>query len=217
VSILFYKPSRVEIDFISRLVSSSVRQDISNPVAFFYTFSIMSFFLKLTVLAQIALSIYALPHWHQGRLHYETQSGALSVGASTDGEYFFEQTLDHFNRENNATFKQRYFVNETYWSKYSNAPVFFCVGGEGPPLDRTVLYSSVHCNDMVEIAPKHGALLVALEHRYYGPSNPFGKDFSTSNLQWLSTEQALGDIATFHALLSSKYALTATHKWITWP
>ena len=41
-----------------------------------------------------------------------------------------------------------------------------------PPLDGTVLTASVHCNDAVELAPKVGALLVALEHRYYGTSIP---------------------------------------------
>ena len=45
------------------------------------------------------------------------------------------------------------------------------------------------------------ALMVALEHRYYGPSNPF-TDYSTTNLKYLNTEQALGDIATFHAFIS---------------
>ena len=73
------------------------------------------------------------------------------------------QDLDHFNRQISVTFKQRYFLNDTFWTgSSSGAPVFLCVGGEGPPLDWTVLVSSVHCNDMVELAPKYGALMVAL-------------------------------------------------------
>ncbi len=81
-------------------------------------------------------------------------------------DYFFSQKLDHFDRSNLATFEQRYFVNTTYWKgAESGAPVFLCVGGEGPPLTYMVLVASDHCNDMVELAPKHGALLVALEHR----------------------------------------------------
>lgn len=39
-------------------------------------------------------------------------------------------------------------------------------------------------------------LLVALEHRYYGASQPF-KDWSTPNLKWLNTTQALEDIHHF--------------------
>jgi serine protease 16 len=132
-------------------------------------------------------------------------------------EKFFDQRLDHFNRALDTTFKQRYFINDTFWKGAdSGAPVFLCVGGEGPPLDRSVLISSVHCNDMVELAPKHGALLLALEHRYYGPSNPY-EDFSSEHLQYLNSEQALGDIATFVDLINEQYKLTpSNNRWVTW-
>lgn len=33
--------------------------------------------------------------------------------------------------------------------------MFVCVGGEGPPLSSDVLTESVHCNDMIELAPRH--------------------------------------------------------------
>eukprot|EP01031_Cornospumella_fuschlensis_P033113 gene33113-40055_t len=178
----------------------------------------MAFFKLFVVLAAVLALASALPRFYRGAYHYDEYGVPTnSVGKLRDTQYefFFEQRLDHFDRQNSATFQQRFFVNETWWSKDVNAPVFLCVGGEGPPLDRTVLVNSVHCNDMVEIAPKHGALLLALEHRYYGPSNPFGEDFSTPNLKWLNTEQALGDIATFHSYISTKYNLTARNKWIT--
>lgn len=110
----------------------------------------------------------------------------------------------------------RYFYNTTYWKGAdSNAPVFLCVGGEGPPLDYLVLVDSVHCNDMVELAWQHGALLLALEHRYYGPSTPNGSR-ETENMRWLNSEQALGDIAHFHYEMSSKFDLTENNKWVTW-
>jgi len=57
-----------------------------------------------------------------------------------------------------------------------------CVGGEGPPLDKSVLTSSVHCNDMVELGREVGALLLALEHRFYGYSMP-AEDYSTHSLR----------------------------------
>eukprot|EP01038_Epipyxis_sp_PR26KG_P006463 gene6463-8892_t len=129
--------------------------------------------------------------------------------------HFFTQRLDHFDRQNNVTFKQRYFINDTFWNGKSGSPVFMCVGGEGPPLDWTVLVSSVHCNDMVELASSYDALLVALEHRYYGPSKPFDS-YATENLKWLNSEQALGDIASFHSLISEKYNLDSSNRWITW-
>lgn len=46
------------------------------------------------------------------------------------------------------------------------------------------------------VGAKHGALLMSLEHRYYGDSQPFA-DHSTDNLQYLTSEQALADIANF--------------------
>ena len=49
----------------------------------------------------------------------------------------------------NDTFNQRYFVNDTFFVRGSNAPVFMCIGGEGTPIDWMILVSSVHCNDMV--------------------------------------------------------------------
>lgn len=77
-----------------------------------------------------------------------------------------------------------------------------------------VLVSSDHCNDMVELAPKHGALMLALEHRYYGPSTP-NNDYSTENLRFLNSEQALGDIASFHSLMTSDFELTKQNKWVS--
>jgi len=43
---------------------------------------------------------------------------------------------------------------------------------------------------MVHLAEQHSALIVALEHRYYGLSQPFS-DLSTANLRFLSSRQAL--------------------------
>ena len=128
-------------------------------------------------------------------------------------ELFFDQKLDHFNRNDIRTFKQRYFINDQFFQV--SGPVFLCVGGEGPPLDWTVLFKSPHCNDMIELGSKVGALLVALEHRYYGLSLPT-TDFSTENLMWLNSEQALADIAYFHEKLVKKFNLKSDNKWISW-
>ena len=73
--------------------------------------------------------------------------------------------------------------------------------------------ASDHCNDMVELAPQVGALMFALEHRYYGPSTP-NNDYSNENLRFLSSEQALGDIAHFHARMSDEFKLADSNKWV---
>ncbi len=174
------------------------------------------FVQTVIVLANLAV-VFSIPHWHQGKIIHDAPKSDAKVSASVEDQYerFLVQKLDHFDRQLDTTFKQRYFVNTTFWKGDANAPVFLCVGGEGPPLDRTVLSASVHCNDMVELAPKFGALMLALEHRYYGPSNPFKQDYSTENLKWLNSEQALGDIANFHSVISDNFNLTAGNRWVS--
>lgn len=46
------------------------------------------------------------------------------------------------------------------------------------------------------VAKKFGAALVSPEHRYYGKSSPFNS-LTTENLQFLSSKQALFDLAVF--------------------
>ena len=46
------------------------------------------------------------------------------------------------------------------------------------------------------LAKKFGAAVVSLEHRYYGKSSPF-KSHTTENLKYLSSKQALFDLAVF--------------------
>jgi hypothetical protein len=63
----------------------------------------------------------------------------------------------------------------------------------------------------------HG-LVLALEHRYYGKSLPFGADsLSVKNLKYLSAEQALKDLAYFLTKMSKsgQYKITPKNPWIT--
>jgi serine protease 16 len=143
------------------------------------------------------------------------QSYVAASGVSSSG-LTWDAPVDHFDGQNTATFKQRYFVNDTYWLQGDKkGPVFICVGGEGPPLTPDVVIDSVHCTDMVELGAKQGALLVALEHRYYGESIPT-PDFSTENLKFLSAHQALGDLASFRMYITEQFNLTESHKWVSW-
>ena len=58
------------------------------------------------------------------------------------------------------------------------------------------------------------ALLVMLEHRFYGKSRPTA-DMSTDNLKYLSSEQGLADLATFRQFIHSSYNLTDSNRWIS--
>eukprot|EP01134_Creolimax_fragrantissima_P006913 CFRG6913T1 len=133
----------------------------------------------------------------------------------SNGDQWFEQRLNQFDNLDQRTFSQRYFVNDTFFdSRKTDSPVFLCVGGEGPSLTINSVIRSVHCNDAVELLPTVGGLMVALEHRYYGKSSPF-KNPKTENLQYLSSQQALADLSTFHTEISVRYNLTSTNKWVT--
>jgi hypothetical protein len=72
---------------------------------------------------------------------------------------------------------------------------------------------------MVELAPQVGALMLAVEHRYYGASMPTASELPPNKqLQWLSSQQALGDLATFHAQITANYSLDtsagSSNKWV---
>lgn len=66
---------------------------------------------------------------------------------------------------------------------------------------------------MVNLAQKHQALLINIEHRFYGASYPTA-DMSTANLEWLSSEQALADVARLVSSLKAEYE-TETSKVVT--
>lgn len=100
-----------------------------------------------------------------------------------------EQPVDHFDPLDARTWTQRYFVNDAWFDDAnrrdgSRPPVvFLCVGGEGPALGpEVVVTGGAHCALMVDMASKRGALVLALEHRFYGPSQPTG-DLSVDSLR----------------------------------
>lgn len=49
--------------------------------------------------------------------------------------------------------------------------------------------------------------------RFYGKSHPT-PDLSTDNLRYLSSHQALADIANFHDYIVQEYKLTEMNRWI---
>ncbi|KAG5189015.1 serine carboxypeptidase S28-domain-containing protein [Tribonema minus] len=107
----------------------------------------------------------------------------------------------------------RYWVNDRWCSslpgKCADGPLFLYIGGEGPE-------SGKHISEgmfIFDLARLHGALLVSLEHRFYGQSYPT-EDMSTSNLKFLSSAQALADIARFVPAVRSEYGLAPGAKVI---
>jgi hypothetical protein len=141
-------------------------------------------------------------------------------GASFPAPRYVTQPQDHFDTSNKKSWQQAYYVNDTFWAPGSNAPIFLCVGGEGPALDGSAVVSSVHCNIAVEWLQEKKALMFALEHRYYGCHNmsacPVG-DFAnaTASLKHLSSRQAIEDIAGLVRAMNRLYGLSDANKWVT--
>ncbi|XP_002523750.2 lysosomal Pro-X carboxypeptidase [Ricinus communis] len=108
--------------------------------------------------------------------------------------HYYTQTLDHFNYnpESYATFQQRYILNFKYWGgANTSSPIFVYTGEE---VDVTYDVDTI-----LHLAARFKALLLYIEHRYYGESMPFGSEDqafqNSSTLGYLSSEQALADYA----------------------
>ncbi|CAL1162919.1 unnamed protein product [Cladocopium goreaui] len=81
---------------------------------------------------------------------------------------FCQQKLDHFDPANNKTWCQRFVVDARYYQP--GGPIFLCIDGEDNPwLPSLPARHLMTCNNMVHLASgRFNALLLGLEHRYYG-------------------------------------------------
>mmetsp|Transcript_23139 Transcript_23139/g.31695 ORF Transcript_23139/g.31695 Transcript_23139/m.31695 type:complete len:473 (-) Transcript_23139:183-1601(-) len=113
--------------------------------------------------------------------------------------------LDNFDASNQATFEQRFYVNDQYWEA-GVGPVFLYIGGEGTLNGPPGGY-------IATLAKEHSALILALEHRFYGESVPYN-NATTANYQYLSVEQALADLSGFTDYYKSLSPKSAASKWI---
>ena len=122
------------------------------------------------------------------------------------------EQVDHQSYSNNDVFKQRYIISTKYWKP--NAPIFFYAGNEGD-----IFAFANNTGFMWENAQKFNALVLFMEHRYYGESMPYANQSFAGlknlgiwvtcefvyirkihlplNLGYLTVEQALADYAQF--------------------
>ncbi|XP_041987863.1 putative serine protease K12H4.7 [Aricia agestis] len=120
---------------------------------------------------------------------------------------WFIQKLDHFTPTDKRIWKQRYFVNDQFYDYNNPGPVFLMIGGEGPADAKWMVKGA-----WIEYAKFFNALCIQLEHRYYGASHPT-PDVSVKNLQYLSSNQALADLANFINAVNEKYKFNREVKW----
>eukprot|EP00746_Dinoflagellata_sp_MGD_P078537 gnl/MRDRNA2_/MRDRNA2_31396_c0_seq1.p1 gnl/MRDRNA2_/MRDRNA2_31396_c0~~gnl/MRDRNA2_/MRDRNA2_31396_c0_seq1.p1 ORF type:complete len:505 (+),score=64.86 gnl/MRDRNA2_/MRDRNA2_31396_c0_seq1:82-1596(+) len=119
-------------------------------------------------------------------------------------QFYTEQRLDHFNASDERTYKQRYFANFDHYKP--GGPIFIYIGGEGP-LSATAV-SGFTSNAL--FAERLNGATVAVEHRFYGKSQPFDS-LATEHLQYLTSQQALHDLAQFQAWFIANRSLDSSH------
>ncbi|KAF5447603.1 hypothetical protein F2P56_033143 [Juglans regia] len=107
--------------------------------------------------------------------------------------FYYDQTLDHFNywSESYTTFRQRYVINSKYWGGANrSAPILVYLGAEAP-LDGAL----TRIGFLNENAVHFKALLLYIEHRYYGNSIPIGSIYERTDLGYFNSAQAIADYA----------------------
>ena len=110
--------------------------------------------------------------------------------------WFHNAHLDNFApADKPCIWSQRFFVNAT-WCRKDDCPVFLYIGGEGP-LSKKAVGPGLFMHEAAEIS---GALVVALEHRFFGESWPTINMRTDYLSKYLSSAQALADIARFRAV-----------------
>lgn len=168
--------------------------------------------MQLLLLLSIILNIINISTaWHaflRGRSKYGNLGEPIlsSEKYVLPEEQWFTQYLDHFNPSDARVWKQKYFVNTDFYKP--NGPIFLLIGAE----------SSANATWMVEgqwieYAKEFGAMCFYVEHRFYGKSHPT-QDLSVKNLVYLSSQQALADLAYFITSVNIGYKFSNNTKWI---
>ncbi|KAM8781994.1 thymus-specific serine protease [Rhynchonycteris naso] len=150
------------------------------------------------------------------RLHEHIQrfqeSSVLSLNLDTGAaalpkEGWLEQSLDPFNASDKRSFLQRYWINDQHWAS-QDGPVFLHLGGEsslGP--------GSVMRGHPAALAPALRALVIGLEHRFYGLSIPAG-GLNMAQLRFLSSRHALADVVSARLALSRLLNVSSSSPWV---
>lgn len=89
-----------------------------------------------------------------------------------------------------------------------NGTIFLFIGGEGE-----LTYHWVTSGGIFKLAKTYKGLALALEHRYYGQSQPTA-DLSLENLKYLRVDQAIEDIRAFILDVKDQNSLVKNSKVI---
>ncbi|KAB0797058.1 hypothetical protein PPYR_11119 [Photinus pyralis] len=168
--------------------------------------------LVISILQLILIQADCWKIFHRGREVGGNLGAPYDVGYKATKKLaqdeWFIQRLDHFNPTDLRVWKQRYFTNDQFYKVTHNGPIFLMIGGEG-----TASPLWMNQGAWIDYAKRFKALCFQLEHRYYGKSHPT-EDMSTKNLQYLTSQQALADLAAFIQAKNEEYGFSSNVKWI---
>ncbi|KAI0005684.1 peptidase S28 [Xylariaceae sp. FL0662B] len=145
----------------------------------------------------LPLPISELAKQIQGRNAHESLGTRETDIQALYPEYNLSTPIDHFHNDSlyephsDGTFNLRYWFNAQFYKP--GGPIIVLASGETSGVDRLPFLQK---GIVYQLAKATGGLGVILEHRYYGTSIPVD-DFSTENLRFLTTDQALADTAYF--------------------
>lgn len=120
------------------------------------------------------------------------------------------QPLDHFDNRNLETLQQRYWSMSEFFipNKLKDDIIFLFIGGASAADEKWITNPNV---SYLQLAEKHKAQVFMLEHRFYGDSVPSGNQ-SIETLNYLSSKQALADIANFIQIMNPNFT---NPRWVT--
>ncbi|ESW22122.1 hypothetical protein PHAVU_005G129100 [Phaseolus vulgaris] len=164
------------------------------------SFEWLSLFFLMISVNVYGFKIPRLGTWRRSKEREAQMSSSSSdLGDNHDHlkTFYYTQRLDHFNYRPDSyhTFQQRYIIDFKYWGgPKSSAPIFAFFGAEGP-VDDDIHYVGF----LRDNAPQFSALIVYIEHRYYGKSIPFGSREeamrNASTRGYFNSAQAIADYA----------------------
>ena len=134
------------------------------------------------------------------------QSHATADCGNSKEYYYSDAVIDNFapiqSQQKWKGLGQRYWINDELFGKAPDSPIFVYIGGEGE--------ESCRANQpglfWYDLAKTYQALLVTVEHRFYGESYPT-EGMSTRELRFLSSDQALADLARLVSYLKESLGL----------
>ena len=140
-------------------------------------------------LSSLVFAAQALDHPKLSPALYGSVYDRFAKARAVDAQYF-DQVIDHNVGAKGGTFKQRYYEVKDYWDA-PNGPIVLYIAGEAPQEHAAGIDDEVSV-----IAQQNNALVLTLEHRYFGKSMPFA-DLATKNLKYLTIAQVLEDLNSF--------------------